>query len=143
MTEIKEEEERDPKSHDFDLHFSEIYQLDVEYQVISSNLLASAFTYHELEKVASTFELHVGDLLLLEATNLNDAVLVGSKRTLYFSTETSKPIAKPIYYSIPSYYMFETHQIVSNMRRKSQIVSSVIRNRKLLNLKFPNVSQYF
>jgi len=55
--------------------------------------LASAFTYHELEKVASTFDLDVGDLLLLEATNLNDAVLVGSKRTLYFSTETSKLIS--------------------------------------------------
>ncbi|XP_011147461.1 GPI transamidase component PIG-S [Harpegnathos saltator] len=68
---------------------AEIYRLDVEYQVISSNLLASAFTYHELEKVASTFDLDVGGLLLLEATNLNDAVLVGSKRTLYFSTETS------------------------------------------------------
>ncbi|XP_070527343.1 GPI transamidase component PIG-S [Cardiocondyla obscurior] len=68
---------------------AELYQLDVEYQVISNNLLASAFTYHELEKVASTFDLDVGGLLLLEATNLNDAVLVGSKRTLYFSTETS------------------------------------------------------
>lgn len=68
---------------------AEIYQLNVEHQVISNNLLASAFTYHELEKVASTFELNVGDLLLLEATNLNDAVLVGSNRTLYFSTEAS------------------------------------------------------
>ncbi|RLU17264.1 hypothetical protein DMN91_011333 [Ooceraea biroi] len=67
----------------------EIYELNVEYQVISNNLLASAFTYHELEKVASNFDLDVGDLLLLEATNLNDAVLVGSNRTLYFSTETS------------------------------------------------------
>ncbi|XP_071578028.1 uncharacterized protein [Temnothorax nylanderi] len=72
---------------------AEIYQLDVDYQVISNNLLASAFTYHELEKVASTFDLDVGGLLLLEATNLKDAVLVGSKRTLYFSTETSKLIA--------------------------------------------------
>lgn len=68
---------------------AEIYQLNVEHQVISNNLLASAFTYHELEKVASTFEINVGDLLLLEATNLNDAVLVGSNRTLYFSTETN------------------------------------------------------
>ncbi|EZA59527.1 GPI transamidase component PIG-S [Ooceraea biroi] len=68
---------------------AEIYELNVEYQVISNNLLASAFTYHELEKVASNFDLDVGDLLLLEATNLNDAVLVGSNRTLYFSTETS------------------------------------------------------
>lgn len=78
---------------DLNLRLSEIYQLDVEFQVISNNLLASAFTYHELEKVASTFDLDVGDLLLLEATNLNDAVLVGSKRTLYFSSETSKLIA--------------------------------------------------
>ncbi|CAL1679278.1 unnamed protein product [Lasius platythorax] len=68
---------------------AEIYQLNVEHQVISNNLLASAFTYHELEKVASTFDLDVGGLLLLEATNLKDAVLVGSNRTLYFSTETS------------------------------------------------------
>ncbi|XP_012224858.1 GPI transamidase component PIG-S [Linepithema humile] len=68
---------------------AEIYQLDVEYQVISNSLLASAFTYHEFEKVASTFDLDVGGLLLLEATHLNVPVLVGSKRTLYFSTETS------------------------------------------------------
>ncbi|XP_011164889.2 GPI transamidase component PIG-S [Solenopsis invicta] len=68
---------------------AEIYQLNVEYQVISNNLLASVFVYHELEKVAATFDLDVGNLLLLEATNLNDAVLVGSNRTLYFSTETS------------------------------------------------------
>ncbi|XP_011639275.1 GPI transamidase component PIG-S isoform X3 [Pogonomyrmex barbatus] len=67
---------------------AEIYHLDVDYQVISNNLLASAFTYHELEKVASTFDVDIGGLLLLEATNLNDAVLIGSKRTLYFSTET-------------------------------------------------------
>ncbi|KAK2585416.1 hypothetical protein KPH14_010084 [Odynerus spinipes] len=68
---------------------SEIYNIDVVYQVVSSNLLALAFAHHELEKIASTFDLGVGDLLLLESANLNDAVLVGSKRTIYFSTETS------------------------------------------------------
>lgn len=66
--------------------------MDVKHQVISNNLLAYAFTYHELEKVASTFDLDMGSLLLLEATNLNDAVLIGSNRTLYFSTKTSKSI---------------------------------------------------
>lgn len=64
--------------------------------MISNNLLASAFTYHELEKVAATFDLDVGGLLLLESMNLNDAVLVGSKRTLYFSTEASKTIDRTI-----------------------------------------------
>lgn len=84
--------------------------------MISSNLLASAFTYHELEKVASTFDLDVGGLLLLEATNLNDAVLVGSKRTLYFSTETSKPIARTNYYQAYPNYTLEIHQVASNIR---------------------------
>ncbi|XP_043501320.1 GPI transamidase component PIG-S [Polistes fuscatus] len=68
---------------------SEIYDLEVVYQVVSSNLLAFAFAHHELEKIASTFDLDVGNLLLLESPNLNDAVLVGSKRTIYFSIETS------------------------------------------------------
>lgn len=68
---------------------AEIYKVEVIPRVISSNLLASAFTHHELEKVASTFDLGVGELLLLETINLNDAVLVGSRRTVYFSTETS------------------------------------------------------
>ncbi|CAL7942754.1 unnamed protein product [Xylocopa violacea] len=66
-----------------------IYRLDVVRRVISSNLVGSAFTHHELEKIASTFDLGVGQLLLLETNNLNDAVLVGSKRTVYFSTETT------------------------------------------------------
>lgn len=68
---------------------SEIYDINVVYQVISSNLLALAFANHELEKIASTFDLDAGDLLLLESINLNDSVLVGSKRTIYFSTETN------------------------------------------------------
>ena len=52
--------------------------------------MTSAFTYHELEKIASAFDLDVGQLLLLETNNLHDVVLVGSRRTIYFSTETSK-----------------------------------------------------
>lgn len=67
-----------------------ICRIEVIYHVISSNLVTSAFTHHELEKIASAFDLDVGQLLLLETNNLNDAVLVGSKRTIYFSTETSK-----------------------------------------------------
>ncbi|KAF7403994.1 hypothetical protein HZH68_006788 [Vespula germanica] len=68
---------------------SEIYDLEVVYQVVSSNLLALAFAHHESEKIASTFDLDVGNLLFLESPNLNDAVVVGSKRTIYFSIETS------------------------------------------------------
>lgn len=67
-----------------------IHRIEVIHRVISSNLVASAFTHHELEKVASIFDVDVGQLLLLETSNLNDAVLVGTKRTIYFSTETSK-----------------------------------------------------
>lgn len=53
--------------------------------------MASAFTDYDLEKVAAaSFNLDVGDLLLLETNNLNNEVLVGSKRALYFSTRTSK-----------------------------------------------------
>ncbi|XP_003401873.1 GPI transamidase component PIG-S isoform X1 [Bombus terrestris] len=68
---------------------SNICRIEVIYHVISSNLIASAFTHHELEKIASAFNLDVGQLLLLETNNLNDAVLVGSRRTIYFSTETT------------------------------------------------------
>nr|XP_012135842.1 PREDICTED: GPI transamidase component PIG-S [Megachile rotundata]XP_012135843.1 PREDICTED: GPI transamidase component PIG-S [Megachile rotundata]XP_012135844.1 PREDICTED: GPI transamidase component PIG-S [Megachile rotundata]XP_012135845.1 PREDICTED: GPI transamidase component PIG-S [Megachile rotundata] len=66
----------------------DVYRIRVEHRTISSSLMATAFTHHELEKIASTFDLEVGQLLLLETNNLNDAVLVGSKRTIYFSTET-------------------------------------------------------
>ncbi|XP_068985630.1 GPI transamidase component PIG-S isoform X1 [Bombus flavifrons] len=68
---------------------SSICRIEVIYHVISSNLVTSAFTHHELEKIASAFDLDVGQLLLLETNNLNDAVLVGSRRTIYFSTETT------------------------------------------------------
>ncbi|XP_066601414.1 GPI transamidase component PIG-S-like isoform X2 [Prorops nasuta] len=59
------------------------------HQVISKNLLLSAYTTHNHEKVAATFDLNVGDVLLLESINLKDAVMVGSKRTVFFSTEAS------------------------------------------------------
>ncbi|KAF3421902.1 hypothetical protein E2986_13989 [Frieseomelitta varia] len=72
------------------LYVAGIYQIEIVYHVISSNLMTSAFTYHELEKIASAFDLDVGQLLLLETNNLHDVVLVGSRRTIYFSTETSK-----------------------------------------------------
>ncbi|XP_054011865.1 GPI transamidase component PIG-S [Hylaeus anthracinus] len=69
---------------------ADIYRVEVLYHVISTSLVASAFTHRELEKIAATsFDLDVGELLLLETNNLNDAVLVGSKRALYFSTETT------------------------------------------------------
>ena len=68
---------------------ADVYRIEVKHRVISSRLMATAFTTHELEKIASTFDLDVGQLLLLETNNLNDAVLVGSKRTLYFSTDTA------------------------------------------------------
>ncbi|CAD1478283.1 unnamed protein product, partial [Heterotrigona itama] len=70
-------------------HVAGIYQIEIVYHVISSNLMTSAFTYHELEKIASAFDLDVGQLLLLETNNLHDVVLVGSRRTIYFSTETA------------------------------------------------------
>ncbi|XP_066602353.1 GPI transamidase component PIG-S-like, partial [Prorops nasuta] len=68
---------------------SDIYKLNVMHQVISKNLLLSAYTTHNHEKVAATFDLNVGDVLLLESINLKDAVMVGSKRTVFFSTEAS------------------------------------------------------
>ncbi|XP_016922350.1 GPI transamidase component PIG-S isoform X2 [Apis cerana] len=63
-----------------------ICQIEIIYRVISNTF---AFTHHQLEKIASTFDVDVGQLLLFETTNLNNAVLVGSKRTIYFSTETT------------------------------------------------------
>ncbi|XP_076232151.1 phosphatidylinositol glycan anchor biosynthesis class S [Calliopsis andreniformis] len=64
---------------------TDIYRIEVVNLVLANNLLASAFTYRELEKVA----IDVGQILLLETDKLNDTVLVGSKRTLYFSKETT------------------------------------------------------
>lgn len=78
-----------------------ICQIEIIYRVISNTF---AFTHHQLEKIASTFDVDVGQLLLFETTNLNNAVLVGSKRTIYFSTETSK---QPIKYLL-KYHCFLT-----------------------------------
>lgn len=75
-----------------------ICQIEIIYRVISNTF---AFTHHQLEKIASTFDVDVGQLLLFETTNLNNAVLVGSKRTIYFSTETSK---QPIKYLLKYHY---------------------------------------
>lgn len=68
---------------------SEIYNINVAYHVVSNNLVASVSLNHEFEKIAATFDLDVGDILLLESTNLYDTVLVGSKRAIYFSTDTT------------------------------------------------------
>lgn len=65
---------------------SGICQVEIIYRVISNTF---AFTHHQLEKIASNFDVDVGQLLLFETTNLNNAVLVGSERTIYFSTETT------------------------------------------------------
>ncbi|XP_015591966.1 GPI transamidase component PIG-S isoform X1 [Cephus cinctus] len=64
---------------------AEVLKVDVDHQVISSNLVSRAYTTHDLEKVAATFDLKVGELLLLEAANLKEDILVGSRRTIYFS----------------------------------------------------------
>ncbi|XP_012251925.2 GPI transamidase component PIG-S isoform X1 [Athalia rosae] len=70
---------------------AELYNLQILPEVISRNLVSSAFTPHELEKVADTFSLQVGELLLLETPNLTEDVLVGTQRTIFFSSETSGP----------------------------------------------------
>lgn len=67
---------------------SEIYSMVVSSKVISRNLMSSAFTTNDLETISLTFNLKVGELLLLEAPNLNEGILVGSNRTLYFATDS-------------------------------------------------------
>lgn len=74
------------------MYLSEIYRLDISYIVISRNFISTAFTTHDLEKISASFDLKVGELLLLEAPNLNDGILVGSQRALYFATDTRKII---------------------------------------------------
>lgn len=81
--------------------FPELYNLQVTYEVISSNLVSSAFTPHELEKVASTFDIQVGEVLLLETPRLSDGVVAGSHRTIFFSPEASKYILCRIYEHLP------------------------------------------
>lgn len=71
------------------LEAADLYNLQVSYEVVSKNLVFSAFTPHELEKVASTFDLNVGEILLLETPNISDGVLAGSHRTIFFSPEAS------------------------------------------------------
>lgn len=62
----------------------------VSSKVISRNLMSSAFTTNDLETISLTFNLKVGELLLLEAPNLNEGILVGSNRTLYFATDSGE-----------------------------------------------------
>lgn len=68
---------------------SELYKVDIVYKTVSSNLVNSAYTPADHEKIASNFDLGVGELLLLEAPNLY-SVLVGANRSIFFPSETSK-----------------------------------------------------
>lgn len=67
---------------------SEIYSLRVSYKVVSRNFVSTAFTANELEKIASSFDINIGELLLLEAPNLNEGILVGANRSIYFASNT-------------------------------------------------------
>ena len=67
----------------------EPYHLDVSYEVISSKLVSSSYTPQDHEKVAKTFDIEVGDLLLLESPNVY-GVLVGSGRSIFFAKDTSE-----------------------------------------------------
>ncbi|XP_046415588.1 GPI transamidase component PIG-S [Neodiprion fabricii] len=72
-----------------ELKSAELYNLHISHAVISSNLISSAITIHDLEKIAINFNVQVGELLLLEVPNLSDGVLAGSHRTIFFSPEAS------------------------------------------------------
>ncbi|XP_046740185.1 GPI transamidase component PIG-S [Diprion similis] len=72
-----------------ELKSDELYNLQISHMVISSNLVSSAITIHDLEKIANNFDVQVGELLLLEVPNLSDGVLAGSHRTIFFSPEAS------------------------------------------------------
>lgn len=61
----------------------------MSYEVISSKLVASSYTPQDHEKVAKTFDIGVGDLLLLESPNVY-GVVVGSGRSIFFAKDTSE-----------------------------------------------------
>ncbi|XP_044002790.1 GPI transamidase component PIG-S [Aphidius gifuensis] len=69
-------------------HNSELYKVNVSHEVISSSLVSSSFTPSDYEKVASSFDLKVGELLLLEAPNLS-SVVVGTSRSVFYPSDTS------------------------------------------------------
>lgn len=66
-----------------------MYILNITHTVLSKNLVTSVLTIKELDTISNKFDLHTGDLLLLEAPNLNDGIVIGSKRAIYFSPITS------------------------------------------------------
>ncbi|KAH0562901.1 hypothetical protein KQX54_000919 [Cotesia glomerata] len=66
---------------------STLYSLSVSYEVISKNLVNSVFTQYDHEKIARTFDIGIGDLLFLEAPNLNE-IIVGHHRAIFFPTNT-------------------------------------------------------
>ncbi|XP_057319220.1 GPI transamidase component PIG-S isoform X2 [Microplitis mediator] len=66
---------------------STLYSLKVSFEVISKNLVNSAFTQYDHEKIARTFDIGIGDLLFLEAPNLNE-IIVGHHRAIFFPTQT-------------------------------------------------------
>ena len=69
---------------------ADIYRVEVVYRVLSSNLAFPVPTHREFDKLAASgFELDVGEMLLFETRGLDNTVLVGPKRMLYFSTETT------------------------------------------------------
>ena len=66
-----------------------MYTFNITYTLFPKDLITSVHTIHELDDISSSFDLHIGDLLLLETPNLNDGIVIGSKRAVYFSAITS------------------------------------------------------
>ncbi|XP_063979465.1 GPI transamidase component PIG-S [Diachasmimorpha longicaudata] len=66
----------------------ELYKIVIRNKQISRDLTSSAFTPSDHEEIARDFDVKEGEILLLEAPNL-DKVLVGSNRSVFFPSDTS------------------------------------------------------
>lgn len=71
------------------MSFTALHNLDVTYMIITDDVISSAFTTNDYEKIAKSYDLVTGHLLLLEAPNLY-SIVIGGKRSIFFPTETRK-----------------------------------------------------
>ncbi|XP_012270747.1 GPI transamidase component PIG-S isoform X2 [Orussus abietinus] len=68
---------------------AELFNLEVVYEVISNNLVPAGTTMNDLKWISETFDIEKGELLLLEVRSMEKRVLVGSRRSIYFSSEAN------------------------------------------------------
>ncbi|XP_034938158.1 GPI transamidase component PIG-S [Chelonus insularis] len=64
-----------------------LLRLDISHKIVSKDVVNSAFTLYDHEKIAEKFDVQIGQLLFLESPNFNQ-IFIGLKRNIFFPSKT-------------------------------------------------------